>query len=158
MLDYITYKYKVWRLQNSLDKNEKWYARERKKAKQRGESAEEIGSLVSEEMHFETEIQVDLMLARTRYIRRVAAKLFIPEPPFDPKAGTDWTYAEDDSRRAHLTLDGQRRLEAQIRQEKAARSERLLRWMPQIIGMVTALTGVMGAAIGLISILHGKAK
>jgi hypothetical protein len=54
-----------------------------------------------------------------------------------------WVRAADGSGRAHLFLAAQRELDAEIREEKAGRSEALRLWIA--LG-ITGLTGVIGGA------------
>lgn len=84
-----------------------------------------------------------LMMLRSNYLRALAARYFIPIPAYNPKAGVDWQYAADGSFRVHLTVESQRKLEAEIRAERNVRSEKITRWFPLVIGLIGAVTGLV---------------
>jgi hypothetical protein len=78
----------------------------------------------------------------TRYLFAEAHRLVIPTAHFHRKES--WEDGPTGAR--HLTLDAINELRSAIRAEKKVRREAFLMWVPAI----TALTGLAGAAIGLI--------
>ena len=80
-----------------------------------------------------------------------ARKLRIPRPPLNSGAelGPDYVRSGVDGRRFFLSLAGEQKVRAAIREEEKYRSERWTRRIPYI----TALTGLIGAVTGLVALL-----
>jgi len=85
----------------------------------------------------------ELMMLRSNYLRALAAKYFLPIPSYNTKVGGDWQYTADGSFGVHLTIEAQRKLEAEIRAERNTRSEKFIRWFPLVIGLIGAVTGLV---------------
>jgi hypothetical protein len=88
----------------------------------------------------------------TGMLETEARRLHVPVPmrPWQTGRNEEWT-RQDMTETWALTPEGIVRLRAAIRAEKRDRRESVLAWAP----FVTAMTGLAGTVIGLISVLKG---
>jgi hypothetical protein len=110
-------------------------------AKRRGASEEEIRQLGAGEVYDQGSYEDAVRSLHTGHLWQEANRLIVPTPP--PADETAWDWQQDDLR---LTDKGINDLRAAIRAEKKLRREVVLMWVPAI----SALTGLAGAAIGLV--------
>lgn len=106
------------------------------------------------EMDHMYEIQLDQEesdLELTRYLTRQARRLHVPVPKYANDDGTESEYWYEGSLTHYrmLTTEGVSRLRDEIRREKKARHEAKAVWIPWL----SALTGAIGAATGLVALL-----
>ena len=84
----------------------------------------------------------------TRYYTRMANRLMIPIPKFQPTGGA-WIESAYRPGRYILTTSALHELRAAVRAEKKARTDAWLAWLP----LITVLVGVLGALTGLVAIV-----
>jgi hypothetical protein len=110
--------------------------------------AEEIGRRQfmarTETRHLNDEVAV----LQTRMLMTQAEHLSLPVSDL----WKDWETTPVTSRNV-LTVEAQHRVRAAIRQEKKDRSELLRLWLAGVGPVISTLTGLIGAAIGLIALL-----
>jgi hypothetical protein len=147
VLDYIQLRWKLWRTHRSWSKLDAKYTAALEEAKKRKAAKDEIES-VEAEFHadyFDYCEQVET--AHSQFLCKRASRLIIPLPKFDDS--DMWEDFHDGSGRHHLTETGINALRAAIRAERKARLDMFLMWVPGIVG-------ILGALIGLVSVLSGK--
>jgi hypothetical protein len=102
------------------------------------------------------DIQIDLYLSDT--LIEEAKELDLPLPPHStPPMEDEYWEIDHPSGRSCLSVDGRQALRASIDGYKARRSEKYERRWKIAATIITALTGLGGVIIGIISLLH-KAK
>ena len=104
---------------------------------------DEYDSLVSELFFEQDQFEDEIRRLETQFLTRRARRYLIPVPPTDDEAR--WERSEH-SQRYLLKLEAMRELRAAIRDEQRQRLEPVKIWLP-------LLTGVIGALIGLVSLL-----
>jgi len=99
------------------------------------------------------DIQIDLLLSDT--LIEEAKELDLPFPPhsYPPMEDENWEEGHP-SGRSCLSVIGRQRLRGTIDEFKARRSEKYDRRLKIAATIITALTGLGGVVIGLISILR----
>jgi hypothetical protein len=145
MLGYLRFRWKLWR-------NERWqrqtaagYNRDIEAAKKRGDSHQKIYEIESIARHEDQTYDEDIHTLHTRYLFSEAHRLILPTPDWEDKA----LWEDDEYAPRRLNRKGIAELRAAIRAETKVRREQFLMWIPAI----GALTGLVGAAIGLVSLL-----
>lgn len=150
MLDRLNYRYNLTRLQirkslitivyvyfrHKADKSKKWpkYEEARSKYNQRLRIVrDEISYLVSEHLLFQ------------------AIKYRLPFP--SEEFNDDQYENLDTTRRSVLSYDAERELRSAIRVERKERSELARSWLTGIAVIIGAVTGLIGALIGLLTLL-----
>jgi hypothetical protein len=103
------------------------------------------------QMHEE---EADLEL--TRYLTRQARRLHVPLPRYKNDDGSESEHWYEGSLTYYrmLTTEGVAKLRDEIRREKKARHESKAVWIPWL----SAITGVIGAASGLIALLISSGR
>ena len=91
----------------------------------------------------------------TRKLRRDADRLHVDFPGYPMEADRDkgdehWQLTVAPG--FVLTTTGMKRARKAIREEKNARRERFLAWAPFLIGLVTALTGLLAVIVALVAV------
>ena len=156
MIDALSYRGRMWRLEHDRRKVSRAYDKERRKAKKAGATLEALEDLFHQEYALDADlIEEELMLLRSRRLIQSASKLFIPVPDYMDSLipghhSTSWVNGKA-SGRMYLSMAAQRKLDAEIRTEKAARSEPWRQW---ITLWIAGLTGLIGTATGLAALLH----
>lgn len=139
MFDWIKYRYCLWKLLRSKRETQGSYSKTIKKAKSEEEkrkTSSEAGFFIAEE---ELKIR-ELQTARLRYI---AKRLMVPIPEFKDEN----LWKKDRCLNTYiLTSRGIYELKKLIRNEKKEKREIVFSW-------ITLLIGLLGAQIGLISML-----
>jgi hypothetical protein len=102
-------------------------------------------------MHEYDSLEEDENSYHTRRLRTRARNLRIPMPPVfeGAKVTSDYVSSGLDGKRYYLSISGEQKVRAAIREEEKYRSERWTRRIPYI----TALTGLIGAGTGLVALL-----
>ena len=141
MLDYLRYKRQTHKIIKEISNNDKFYGKKIEEEKKKCTTKDEIGKLYAEWRGVNDGPETELKVAMTRYLTAKATKYNVPIPE---KSNEElW---EDYFGYQFLTEKGHFELNKTIRQEL---KERLEIWIP----IITALTGLIGVFIGLISIL-----
>jgi hypothetical protein len=147
MLEYLRYRWKIARLQRAIRADEEGTKRAVEDARRRG-AAHEV-----EEIEGGSDAPVlryKLRQTMSSYLEAQADRLFIPLP--DLKDHNKWTVFDNGRREEHvLSREGIDELRSKIRTERKARAERFLMWSSGIVG-------ILGALIGLASMLVGRGK
>ena len=95
-------------------------------------------------MRYEVEEKIEVL--RTERLRRLADKYATPFPRFSPRDG-NWEHGR--TGRWYLTRPCYASIWLQIQEAQKRRREAWLSWLP----LVTAITGLLGAATGLVALL-----
>jgi hypothetical protein len=135
-------------VERSQSKTGKAYGRDIAVAKKRGDNRDELDSLMSQASHEYQTYEDEIHRLHTRYLWREANRLLLPVPEIDDKEAWEEEYG-----RRHLTRKGINDLRTAVRLEMKLRREAVLMWVPAI----TALTGLAGAAIGVLFTWFGLA-
>ena len=144
MLDIIKYRSELRKLQKKREKNRKLYGKlidELEKAKK---SRDEIYSLRHEQNDIEYYIDEQIIQVQHKLVVHQAEKCLIPVPEYSTKDGT-WEESTTTGR-WRLSQTTIFELKKAIREERKARREHWQSWVTLVIGLI-------GALIGLLSIL-----
>jgi hypothetical protein len=148
MLDGMKYRGRLWKLQRGRDKTTAKFKKQiadSYKSKE-GRHVRE-GILVNEQFELE-EWDDEINSITTGYLLSQARRLILPIP----NADDDWFVSETFGSR-YLTPATVTKLRADIRAERKARWELFQSHAVLVISLTTALTGVLGAAIGFLSFM-----
>jgi hypothetical protein len=132
------WRWKIWRLERRCRAQEKGTERAIERARARNAPPHEIDEIIGGSSA--DVLRYKIHEALSDYLILEANRLFIPLPDRDKQVG---------GLKYVLTRDAINELRSAIRAEKKARAERFLMWVPGIVG-------ILGAAIGLASILIRK--
>ncbi len=133
--------FELWRKTRKLDKTRKFYDTEIRKAKKEKRSPDKIDELVSEMFVEEELLEEEVKLLVTHHWVRKAEKLFLPVPSL----GEDHMWEKGNLiSRWYLTNKGITTLRNLIREEIAARHKVFLEWANPLIGIIGAITGLLG--------------
>jgi hypothetical protein len=142
--EYGRFRWKLWKLLRDERRVEKQYRRLIARAQKRGDQ-QKVRELESEESHM-TEIAIDFQVRVARlhseYLIRKSYRLMVPLPEHNEESKM-W-----DEYKGHVFLSerGINKLRADVRAESRARIEMFLMWVPGIVG-------ILGALLGLVSVL-----
>ncbi len=103
---------------------------------------DEIRKLESDYSHIQVQYLEEILRLHTEYLIRESSRLVVPYPATSEPG----MWERDDEGYVRMTEAGISKLMADIRVEKRARLERVIMWMPGVVG-------ILGALIGLASIL-----
>ena len=142
MFPYLQFRKKLRKLERDQRAEEKGYDAKIAEAKKRGAKGDEIADINQEGMSFYFHYQDEIQRLHSDYLISQARRMFIPVPSLQDK--TVWE--QDSADRVYLNEAGINQLRATIRAEKKARAEFVLMWVP-------GLVGILGALIGLASVL-----
>ncbi len=92
-----------------------------------------------------------ILRLHSRFVQEQAEKLLLPNLKFDSKS--EMWERSDDNGKWRLTRQAIADLRTAIRNEKRERLEAIRTWLGIVTGFATVLTGLIGAIIGLISVL-----
>ena len=144
MLDILSYKYKLWKLQGKKEKTRKFYRKKIDDARKEKKPQDYIDGFIHEEMHFIDLIDDDITQIQYQLLTRQAERHFIPTPK---EITTDGTWEQSDiSGRWRLSEKALSNLKQAIRQEQKHGREHWQSWLMLVIGLI-------GALIGLLSVL-----
>jgi hypothetical protein len=140
MLRYAQLRWKIWRLERRARTEREGTEKAVERARARNASSHEIEEIIGGSS--EGVLLYKIREALSDYLISEAYRLFIPLPDWDEqtKGGSS------DPAKYVLTRDAINGLRSAIRAEKKARTDRFLIWVPGVVG-------ILGAAIGLASIL-----
>ncbi|MDP8244804.1 MAG: hypothetical protein P9L94_12025 [Candidatus Hinthialibacter antarcticus] len=139
-MNYIHYRYSLWKLQNSRNSTTNSFQKDIKNAKNNNKSRDEISGIRSQAW-FETDcIDEEIDDLNTRYWTDLARRYCLPIPAIDREANK-WTEGKYNGKRC-LTKEAVLELRTLVRKER----EVYLIW-------IAAFTGVLGALTGLIAII-----
>jgi hypothetical protein len=145
-----------WRYERQLKRDVKAYRRidqayrdEISTARRAKKKADEIRSI--EERHrWELElVQDEIEWATSRYLTSQALYYQVPIPP----RGEDNWIESNQLGVTYLSRKGASKVRADIRAEQKAKRDRVIAYATLIISLVGALTGVLGATIGVLAFL-----
>jgi len=144
MLDTLSCKMKLWKLQRKIDKSVRSYEKDIDNARKVGKSTDEIDGLIHELMYISGYIEDKIEEAQYQLICRQAENFLIPTPRYNKKDGS-WEQSDITGRWrfSHATIS---QIKDAIRQEQKHRREHWFGWL-------SAITGIIGALIGLLSVL-----
>jgi hypothetical protein len=141
MFERIKYRYRLCKLKRSEKRTKKIYDSHIKKA----QNDDEKQSVISEAMFFIGEEDLKIRKLHTDYLRQVANNLIVPLPEF--KDESIWENVNSLGIMYILTPKGVYELKRLIRNEKKEKREVIFNW-------ITLLIGLLGAIIGVISVLR----
>jgi hypothetical protein len=143
MFRYLRLRWKIWQLERRVRADREGTERAIERARARKAPPHEIDEIFGGSS--EGVLLYKIRETLSDYLISEAYRLFIPLPDWDKqdKAGSS------DTVKYVLTRDAINELRSAIRAEKKARVERFLMWVPGIVG-------ILGALIGLVSLLKGK--
>jgi hypothetical protein len=147
MIDWLPYRYKLFRLQIERRKTQQFYSNAYRKAKQQNKGRQELDDIGAEEQHFVETVDDEIAQLQSRYLKSKAEKLFLPVPEFSLKS-EKWERS-DVSGRYRLTRAAMLELRSAIRAERKESSELARSWL-------TGLTGLVGVLIGLLAVILGR--
>ena len=144
MLDILSIKVELWKFQRDKDKLGRTYRKEIDQARTAGKSSEEIDNLIHEHMALSDLKDDDIEETQHRLICRQAEKFLVPTPRYIKKDGSwEQSHITGRWRFSHAEIS---QIKDAIRQEQKHRREHWLGWL-------CAITGIIGALIGLLSVL-----
>jgi 5-formyltetrahydrofolate cyclo-ligase len=146
MFEYLRFRRELMEIERWQRKADAKYKKDIAAARKRGAMRDEVLQIESLAQFEDRTADEDIQRAHTRYLWREAHRLFIPTPHHEDEES--W---EEVGNRQVLTRKGINDLRAAIRAEKKVRREQVLMWVPA----ATALTGLAGAAIGVIAAWFG---
>lgn len=146
MLDGIRHNLKLNRLQRNKRDIENHHDLRRKQAREqkKDEGGEEMEAIEADERMDLEEVDDEIARLLSARLREQADKYFLPEPPFTSESG-DWIQSRITGG-WHLSRKAIADLRAAIRKEQKERVELFLT-------LTASLTGIIGAVIGLVSLL-----
>jgi hypothetical protein len=106
---------------------------------------DQISNLENDYGHIQVRYLDEILRLHTEHLIRESNRLIVPYPA----ANEPGMWERDDEGYVRLTEAGIRKLRADIRAEERARLERVIMWMPGVVG-------ILGALIGLAAILTGN--
>jgi hypothetical protein len=130
------------KLNYELRTTERGHDRLIKQAQERKKSEREIEGMLALRYYECNEIEQSIRLLTTRTLVRTAKRLSLPIPAWKDKAMWEEDYGD-----RYLTTLGVQTIRKQIRDERKEKRDSWLPW-------VCAITGLIGALIGLISAYH----
>jgi hypothetical protein len=139
-MNFLSYRIKLFKYSRESEQIRKSYLKDLDVAKKKGDR-EEIQSLLSALQYEQSEPEDKIKLLKTHYLISIADKLSLPTPPITEK---DERWEKGDFLdRYVLTNKGITELRGLIRQENKEKHEIILRWIPIIIGLIGAITGLV---------------
>jgi hypothetical protein len=106
---------------------------------------DQISNLENDYGHIQVRYLDEILRLHTEHLIRESNRLIVPYPA----ANEPGMWERDDEGYVRLTEAGIRKLRTDIRAEERARLERVIMWMPGVVG-------ILGALIGLAAILTGN--
>ncbi len=128
------------------------FGRDVQEAKRNKKSEEAIHSIYAEWRWERDEIEWEIGVAVTQVLMDEAHTLHIPLPPFTDE--TKWVRYPPGT--IHLSTEGIQEVRAAIRREKQERREAVRQWLTIRASLITIITGLVGALIGLVAVFRSK--
>lgn len=145
MLAYILFQRKLFKIKRRQRRDERLIQAALADAKTKEFPVDEISNLENDYGHIQVRYLDEILRLHTEYLIRVSNRLIVPYPA----ANEPGMWERDDEGYVRLTEAGMSKLRADIRAEKRSRLERVIMWLPGVVGM-------LGALIGLAAVLTGK--
>ena len=145
MLAYILFQRKLFKIKRRQKRDERPIKAALADAKTKEFPIDEISNLENDYGHIQVRYLDEILRLHTEYLIRESNRLIVPYPA----ANEPGMWERDDEGYVRLTEAGISKLRADIRAEKRARLERVIMWMPGVVG-------ILGALIGLAAVLTGK--
>ena len=145
MLANILFQRKLFRIKRRQKRDERPIKAALADAKTKEFPIDEISNLENDYGHIQVRYLDEILRLHTEYLIRESNRLIVPYPA----ANEPGMWERDDEGYVRLTEAGISKLRADIRAEKRAHLERVIMWMPGVVG-------VLGALIGLATVLTGK--
>ena len=145
MLAYILFQRKLFKIKRRQRRDERPIKAALADAKTKEFPIDEISNLENDYGHIQVRYLDEILRLHTEYLIRESNRLIVPYPA----ANEPGMWERDDEGYVRLTEAGISKLRADIRAEKKARLERVIMWMPGVVG-------ILGALIGLAAVLTGK--
>jgi len=150
MFDSTKYQFRLWRLQSARDSLTKSVERRVKASVRRKESSHVRGAIRDEAQLDFDELDEDINTLTTRYYVSLARRRFVDVPQDEEMWRTSETFGS-----RTLTPAGVTKIRTALRAERKERWDVFQSHTGLIISLVTSLTGVLGAVIGVLSFLKG---
>jgi hypothetical protein len=144
VLAYILFQRKLYIIKRRQKRDEAAIKTALGDAKDKDLPIDEISNLENEYGHVQVRYLDEILRLHTEHLMRESNRLIVPYPA----ANEPGMWERDDEGYVRLTAAGISNLRADIRAEKKARLERVIMWMPGVVG-------ILGALIGLAAILTG---
>ena len=148
MLDGLRYRFKLWKLQRSNTGITKFYTKERKKALNQQNGLEELELIFHNAMSEHSLVNDEIAQLQSGYLLGQAEKYLIPKPEFKQTGGA-WESSKITGL-WRLTPHEMSSLRAKVRQERKERSEPVQKWLTNIKLLISLITVLVGALIGVI--------
>jgi hypothetical protein len=141
MIQYLRLRWEIWRLERA-DRAEQKKTREAVQAAKASNATDaEIKYII--DGYYASAQYRRIEEAKSDYLVARAERLMIPVPSlYDSKT---WIF---DGGCRYLTREAFVKLRSDIRAEEKARAERLLIWVPGVVGIIGALTGLAAVILG----------
>jgi hypothetical protein len=147
----LRYEFKLRRLQRERQRVDHFYAEKLSSARKNPKNGDDVRSLESEASH-EWHLATDEIRGLvTEELTSVAERLFVPVPSW--KEEKFWSESYIPGEQKFLTTEGVSHLRDLIRDERKKRREARLSQFDLVSKVIVTLTGLIGACIGLVSIL-----
>jgi len=143
MLEYLKFQYKLNKLFREKDKTRKLYAKSIEELRSKTASRDEFESLYAEERSMMVLAEHEIENLTTTYFIRVAQRKFIEIPVWNDENA--WISSSLDPNRRVLSNAAISELRSKIMTYRKERNE-------QLVPLISALTGLAGAVIGLIAL------
>jgi hypothetical protein len=147
MIDWLPYRYKLFRLQIERRRTRRFYSNEHRKAKQQKKDREELQDIGFVEQHFVEIVDDKIAQLQSAHLESKAESLFLPVPEFSLES--DKWEKSDVSGRYRLSRTAMLELRSAIRAERKESSELARSWL-------TGLRGLVGVLIGLLAVILGR--
>jgi hypothetical protein len=142
VLAYIRFQGKLSKIKRRQKRDEQPIKAALAEAKDKDYPVDEISNLENDYGHVQVRYLDEILRLHTEHLIRESNRLIVPYPA----ANEPGMWERDDEGYVRLTESGISKLRADIRAEKKARLERVIMWMPGVVG-------ILGALIGLAAIL-----
>jgi len=141
MIQWITFRWKQYQLEQWVDKISRAHKEADQKARAKGAAGDELQEL-GHKFHTEHRLAEDEIIRLTSaYYVRLANRMLIPVPEFKTEGGA-WMESRETGL-YHLTPKALHELRATIRAERKARREEWTIWLALVIGAIGALSGLI---------------
>jgi hypothetical protein len=151
MFEESRFEYKIKRLHRALGRARREHDRDKKAAESRRAPNAEIENISLHYQDFSEIIWHDIAKLKTQYLLEQMDGLGIPRPKV--KLDGDEPTWEESHRAYLLTSVTAVKLREEIRKERKERSELPRLWLAIIAPLLSAVTGIIGATIGLIAFI-----
>ena len=142
MFAYILFQRKLSKIKRRQKRDENAIKVVLTEARIKGLPIDDIRNLENDYGHVQVRHLDEILRLHTEHLIRESNRLIVPYPA----ANEPGMWERDDEGYVRLTESGISKLRADIRAEKKARLERVIMWMPGVVG-------ILGALIGLAAIL-----